>query len=263
MSEKTINSCKRIIKRVFSFLKIDFIVRKLFLHSKSEKCSLNVVDAIAHLQEFSASPAGSCIRYNQIEDSLCDLQIIIPAYNVEKYIEECIESVLCQKTSYTYKIVVVNDGSTDRTGEIIEKYRCHENIIVINQKNRGFSGARNRGLENIFGRYIAFLDSDDRLAPGAIDALLTAAYEEKADIVEGGFYKLYNQSLVVKYKHKHKRAVLPNDLKGFPCGKVFSASLFEKICFPEGFWFEDSIMALIVYPCSKKNVIIPDMVYIY
>ena len=76
-----------------------------------------------------------------------DLQIIIPAYNAEKYIEKCLNSILSQKTQYTYVITVINDGSTDETSQILSKYLDDEHVDIISQSNKGFSEARNRGLK--------------------------------------------------------------------------------------------------------------------
>ena len=113
------------------------------------------------------------------------MQIIIPVYNVEQYIQECIESILNQETQYSYIITIVNDGSPDNSRNILKQYESLNNIIIIDQENRGFSGARNRALENIYGKYLMFVDSDDKLAEGAIEVLLNTALSYKADMVEG------------------------------------------------------------------------------
>lgn len=100
-----------------------------------------------------------------------DLQIIIPAYNAEKYIEKCLNSILSQKTQYTYVITVINDGSTDETLQILSKYLDDEHIDIISQSNKGFSGARNCGLKNLVGHYLMFVDSDDWICEDAIEKL--------------------------------------------------------------------------------------------
>ena len=123
------------------------------------------------------------IYTNNILHNDLDLSIIIPVYNQEKYIEECLNSVLTQKTKYKFETIVINDGSTDHTGELLEKYK--DRVVLRTQENRGFSGARNRGLSDLRGRYLMFVDSDDLLLPDAIEALMNTACESDADIVEG------------------------------------------------------------------------------
>ena len=99
------------------------------------------------------------------------VSIIIPIYNVEKYLQECIESVL-QQSLQDIEIICVNDGSTDNSGVILEKFaETDKRILVINQENKGVSAARNTGLRCAKGKYIYFLDSDDYLAPDALELL--------------------------------------------------------------------------------------------
>lgn len=91
------------------------------------------------------------------------LSIVIPAFNVEKYIAECLDSCMCQDVSNDeYEVICVDDGSTDRTGLILDDYerRC-SNISVIHQANHGLPSARNTGLDRAIGDYIWFVDSDD------------------------------------------------------------------------------------------------------
>lgn len=134
----------------------------------------------------------SCIRDNdELKTWNYQLSIIIPAYNCESSVERCIKSVLLQKIKYTYEIIVINDGSTDNTQDVLNKFENIENIHIIEQKNKGFSGARNTGIDFATGRYLMFLDSDDEMLPNSINALLDRAYEYDADIVEGGFRYIY------------------------------------------------------------------------
>ena len=93
------------------------------------------------LENFSSKPKGSCIRENALSCPFsCDLQIIVPAYNVEKYLKQCMDSILAQRTKYRFHVVLVDDGSTDRTGEIADTYLKDSRVTVIHQENRGFSG---------------------------------------------------------------------------------------------------------------------------
>ena len=108
------------------------------------------------------------------------LSIIIPVYNVEKYLRECVGSILNQRHD-SCEIILVDDGSTDKSGSLCDAYKS-ENISVIHKKNGGLSSARNAGLEVASGKYIAFLDSDDRLSNGSIPSILKWIEETDADI---------------------------------------------------------------------------------
>lgn len=96
--------------------------------------------------------------------------LIIPAYNVEKYIKKCLDSVLNQ-TYNNYEIIIVNDGSTDNTSKILESYKSNKKIKIINQENKGLSNARNTGVSNAKGDYILFIDSDDFIEKELLEIL--------------------------------------------------------------------------------------------
>ena len=111
-------------------------------------------------------------------------------YNSEKYIVECLESIFSQQTKYTFLVSVVNDGSTDQTETVLKAYAekfdsIHGAMEIITQENKGLSEARNAALRRIRGRYVMFIDADDVLACGAIDALL----RNHCDMVQGGYYE--------------------------------------------------------------------------
>lgn len=111
------------------------------------------------------------------------ISVIIPVYNVEAYLRECIDSVLNQ-TYKNFEIILVNDGSTDSSGEICDEYvEKDDRITVIHQKNSGPSKTRNTGLENANGKYIYFLDSDDYIENNALELLVNTAESNDADLV--------------------------------------------------------------------------------
>jgi glycosyltransferase involved in cell wall biosynthesis len=107
------------------------------------------------------------------------ISVIIPVYNVEAYIKRCLDSVIHQ--SQALEIIVVNDGSTDQSRQIIETYKHHAQLKIIDKPNGGISSARNAGLAVAQGEYILFLDSDDMYLPGSIEALIPSLTD--ADIV--------------------------------------------------------------------------------
>ena len=120
------------------------------------------------------------------------VSIIIPAYNAEKYIEQCVKSVINQ----TYKhleIIIVNDGSKDNTLDILEKLKStDERIVLINQMNKGLPAARNTGLKKCSGDFIFFLDSDDWIERECIEILIEIEKENEVDIVFFDYFKSFN-----------------------------------------------------------------------
>ena len=225
-----------------------------FPHKQIQITEKEIAWATKMLNSIYKNCDNSCITTEREVSSEYDLQIIIPAYNTEKYIGRCMESAIAAQTGkYKILITVVNDGSTDSTPDILEKYSGRKDIEIINQENRGFSGARNRALQNIRGRYITFLDSDDEL--GNINALLSEAIKADADIAEGS-YELFTDS----YSRRVKGRDINSDsggygiLFGYPWGKVYKNYLFRNISFPESYWFEDTVGGMVLYHIAKRVV---------
>lgn len=204
-----------------------------------------------------------CLCTNSIEEKY-DLQVVVPAYNVEQYIEKCIDSIINQKTKFTFIVVIINDGSTDNTRKKLAKYERLSNVIIIDQKNRGFSGARNTGIQYIRSRYVAFVDSDDILAENAIENLMNAASYSNADVVEGSYVKLHDG--IEERELIHGSLVTENWLgvvSGYPWGKVIRSSLLRNLHFPECYWFEDTMLSFLLYSLGDRFQTIPEVVYCY
>lgn len=258
MNIKLKNALKPLIGIAY---KIEINVLNAFI---SQKIEIDVKAAFSTLNSIHSYRPFIIEGNNDIEHQV-DLMIIIPAYNVEKYIKECIESVLCQKTHYKYRIVIIDDGSTDSTAKILDSF-VNNDIHVIHQKNKGIAFARNVGLKKITGKYLMFLDADDRLMPGALQCLLDKIEALNADIVEGGSQsftdegKTYN---IVKYKESLDKTQTKSNLRGQPWGKVIRADLFKNLKFPEGYDFEDSIFAYCIYPSTKQKYTVKELVYEY
>lgn len=183
-------------------------------------------------------------------------------YNVEKYIGSCIDSILSQRTHYKYLVTIVNDGSTDNSRQILEKYRDDLRIEVIDQTNEGQASARNRALKTIRGQYLMFVDADDKLHEGAIDALLDAANRTDADIVEGS-YRFFNDKNKTLFVSSNINSDDNRHLFGFPWRKVYKAQLFHDTCYPKGYWFEDTCGWMMLLPKTKKFATISNIVYEY
>lgn len=240
---------QKLIKGIIPFAKIPTIVDENACRTE--------------LEDYSKRENSTCIRKNNV-DIQCDLQIIIPAYNVEKYIKECINSVLCQVTDYSYLITVINDGSTDKTGDILLEYDKNNKIILFDQENRGFSGARNRGLEKILGKYVMFLDSDDRLPEGAIQNILNIAYQTGADIVQGSWYEFSENHRKKKVINANGKIISTDGIfSGYPWGKVFKSSVLETFQLPEKMWFEDTPFSFILEAMPLNFAATSSFVYEY
>lgn len=127
----------------------------------------------------------------QYEDHIPNIQnvkisIIVPVYNIEKYIGQCIESVLDQ-TLQNIEVICVNDGSTDTSGKILEIYAKKDSRVkIINKENKGLSAARNDGIASAIGRYVLFLDGDDYLAGNTLELLYNEACQNKLDLIAYG-----------------------------------------------------------------------------
>jgi len=114
---------------------------------------------------------------------LSKLSIIIPVYNVEKYLPQCLDSVFLEQNLEDVEVICVNDGSPDNSRAILSEYaEKYENLLIVDRENGGLSAARNSGLDVAIGEYIYFLDSDDYLLPGSINKALRFAVENKTDI---------------------------------------------------------------------------------
>ncbi len=133
-----------------------------------------------------------------MHDTTYRISIIIPAYNVEKYIDDCIQSVISQNYK-NFEIVLIDDGSTDRTGDICDKYVC-DNVHVFHKKNGGLSDARNHCLSYAKGEYVVFLDSDDYWDDNdflrKINELINVGH---SDIIVFGYKKLCSGKVISSY----------------------------------------------------------------
>ncbi|MGU7971536.1 glycosyltransferase family 2 protein [Streptococcus suis] len=186
------------------------------------------------------------------------ISIIVPVYNVENYLDECIRTVLGQTYS-NWELLLINDGSTDSSGSMCDDYaRRDDRIRVIHKNNGGLSDARNAGIDNCTGEYITFLDSDDGIRGDFLEECVTTANQHDVDIVIGHFFiwDENNQTFlyfvdqaqkdtteVISAQEALNRQVVWKNLNTAPFvvawGKLFRASLFNTVRFPKGKVFED------------------------
>lgn len=224
-----------------------------------ERVRMDVDGAEELMSAHHADMGGSCLLCNHVEQHPhSDLIIVVPAYNAEKYIEECVLSLLRQQTDYAFRALVVDDGSTDGTSAILRRFGSEERITVVRQENSGVSAARNRALQQIDARYVMFVDADDVLPSDAVESLLEKAYECNSDIVEGGIERMDGSNVVC-----HTDCDDADDISGFACGKLIKASLFERVGFPVGYRYEDTLMSFILCPLAHRMSTVGNTVYLY
>lgn len=165
------------------------------------------------------------------------ISLIIPAYNAEKYIDRCLDSVVNQ-TMQEIEIIIVNDGSTDATGQKINRWAYQDSrIIVLHQSNNGISSSRNTGLSKATGEYIAWLDADDWAEIDMLETMYNAAKHNVADIVVSDWYKNYpngRQKALNDVEfceitgETFCQLLLTGRARAYPWNKLYSSSLYKK-----------------------------------
>lgn len=201
------------------------------------------------------------------------ISLIIPFYNVEAYIENCLRSVLNQTYS-NLEIILVDDGSKDESRSIAD--RVSENdfrVKIITRLNGGLSAARNTGLEAATGDFIFYLDSDDYLKADCIAKLYDALKTNNADIAQANFYYDYKDHLLYDYSLAKEDLIFDNEqamwellkqdrIKNFAWGKLIKSSLAKSHSFEEGKYFEDVFWKYkIIHNCHKYIIVGEPLIY--
>lgn len=194
------------------------------------------------------------------------ISIIVAAFNVEEYIDRCLESLTNQDLdSDEYEIIIVNDGSTDSTLEKLNDWKSKfENIIVISQKNKGQSAARNTALKQATGDYVFYVDADDYILVNCLNLLLISS--QNADILRFDF-----NNNTITFKGKYNKCYTGVDFFEncfgiwSPCMQIFKRSFLinNKLFFVEGMTSEDAELIPKAYLLATSAVAIPDKIYNY
>ena len=208
--------------------------------------------ARAQLEGLSPDAGGSCLCERRGKENVRkgELDIIIPAYNAGRYLRECMDSVLAQQTRYSFRVLAIDDGSTDETGELLDGYAARDSRVhVVHQENRGHSGARNAGLEMADAELIMFLDSDDVLFPDAVEQLAGAVLNGDAAFSEGA-YEVVDTQLQHISDSPHEAGELADfaDCSAYPWGKAYRLRALDGFRFPEGYLYEDSFIYQVLFP---------------
>ena len=202
------------------------------------------------------------------------VSIIVPVYNVESYLERCITSILNQ-TYKSFELILVDDGSTDKSSFICDDYAKKDNrTVVVHKKNGGLSSARNAGLDIARGGYISFVDGDDYLDNSFIEKLLNSLILSNSDIAVCGYQKVKNNQYVAHVTiEKEKMILKSNDfvelsLTKYPlgvlaCNKIYKKELFDNLRYPLNKYHEDEYLFHKLIDKASKTIIIKDVLYFY
>lgn len=202
------------------------------------------------------------------------ISVIVPVYNVEQYLIQCIDSILDQ-TFPDFELLLIDDGSTDGSGMICDEYRLKDNrVVVIHQNNAGASGARNRGLDIAKGKYIAFVDGDDLIRADYLESLYSATIADNAEIAmcrrfhfqDGDEIALSVPTGMPVYVSMTGREATKLRYKGNFCiapgEKLIARYLFDKNRFPVGRACEDqAVIPYVIYEAIKLCITDEEMYY--
>lgn len=203
------------------------------------------------------------------------ISVIVPVYNVEPYLRECIDSILAQ--TYTdFELILVDDGSPDKCGEICDEYAAKDSRIrVIHQENGGLSAARNAGLDIAQGEYVTFVDSDDVVHPNYLSCLHEAILQNNAEIVIGRFLRFTEvapayvpMTATLQYARNGREAcweLFAEDAVTYTiaCGKLYKTELFAGIRYPLGRIHEDEATTYKVLYKAKLVAVLENELYYY
>lgn len=203
------------------------------------------------------------------------ISVIVPVYNVENYIRRCVESVLSQSYS-DWELLLIDDGSTDLSGKICGEYAAKDSrIICIHKDNGGQASARNVGLKEAKGNYIAFLDSDDWLSESFLQVCLNEMLDNDADIVTANYYMFFDKNnckpiFNVNKKHEvcnnpqaMKRLLDNNGTSSSVCARLYKSEIIKDIRFQEGMLFEDAAISYRIFLNADKVVFLSEPLMFY
>lgn len=202
------------------------------------------------------------------------VSIIVPVYNVEKFLDRCLNSLINQ-TLKEIEIICINDGSVDNSLQILEKFaKQDDRITILNQKNSGQSTARNRGIDKASGIYLGFVDSDDWVDLNYFEKLYTAAEKYNCDMAVSGIIRLHKWNKKFHLKFEEEKVTDNTDEKFEICdvpelsyvwNKIYKRESFmsKNLRFEESIFFEDVIMTPKILYSLGKLVTVPDTYYYY
>ncbi len=184
------------------------------------------------------------------------VSIIVPVYNTEKYLKKCVESLLSQ-TEKDIEIILINDGSTDKSEKIIKSFE-DDRIVYISKKNSGIGSTRNLGITKAKGKYIMFIDSDDYIAPNCVEKMYNKAINDNCDIVISDYYEDCNGIIKeIRFKSFNNTSLndnpsILNNINLGPCNKIYKKSILKDVKFEESLKYEDAPFVIKAFINAKK-----------
>ncbi len=208
-------------------------------------------------------------------DAMPLITLIVPIYNVEDYLRQCVDSLLAQ-TYKNIEILLVDDGSTDESGSIADQYaQCDQRVHVFHQPNGGISAARNKGLDVMTGDYVMFVDSDDYVDKDFCKEALRLAIEHHVDVVSFGYCAFWEQKGVYERKSTLNPRLLNNEeaicelirrrevMYNYAWNKIYKSRLFANVRFPVGLTFEDTAVMHLIFGQLTTGVYLSDRILYY
>lgn len=206
---------------------------------------------------------------------MAEISIIVPVYQVEKYIKQCVDSILAQ-TFTDFELILVDDGSKDNSGKICDEYaEKDKRVRVIHKENGGLSDARNKGLDNASGKYYMFVDSDDYIAPNMAECLYKNILEEDADIAACNYRYVFEDGKK-DFSTENKAEILDGNeifynrknernygLWTVAWNKLYKAETLGNIRFRFGKYHEDEFWANDIYQMDIKVAAVSECLYYY
>lgn len=201
---------------------------------------------------------------------MIDVSVIVPVYNVEKYLDKCLDSVVNQ-TFNNYEIIIINDGSPDNSEAIIKKFlkKYPQKIKYYKKENGGLSDARNMGILKSSGKYLMFVDSDDYIAEDMIEKLYNCIQTQNSDLAICNFIRINPAGKEIKNYNYNPGATNLIDNKRIllnqptACNKMYKKELFNIMRFDVGKYYEDLRLISKLYLLCNKISFIDDFCYYY
>ena len=204
---------------------------------------------------------------------MCFLSVIVPVYNVEKYIRRCVDSLICQEFFEKAEILLIDDGSKDNSGKICDDYSArYANIKTVHKVNGGLSDARNKGIEIASGEFISFIDSDDLVAEGFFRDMMGFIKAHDADIINFNFafektFGEYNlvgdKAVTVRTRDEMIEDVMKYNIGNQVTCNVFKKNLFDDVRFPVGRAYEDIFTFYKLILKAEKFIRVDYTYYVY
>lgn len=244
-----IMSGKQIVKNAIQSLLFSSWVYER-MRRQALACSPTYVEnARNKLELVSPCPVGARVPASSLPVIELDVSVVVPVYNVEDYVGACLESILSQEVDATLEVIAVIDGSPDGSEAVVRQIAARDTRLrVIVQENQGLSAARNAGISVARGAWLAFVDSDDVLAPGHLAALVKRMRAGGCEVV-GSLWRRMSEEGIVGELGESVRTHMA------PWGRLYKREVWERLRFPVGCWYEDLITPCCIQPLFHEEYV--------